>query len=79
MRITLALFLACAGCTFLSIPAQASFPDPHHTYPTTYYSDATRTEVIGRYIVDRHGTVHEAGKRSEYSTYNSYICGPAAE
>ncbi|MFC4015634.1 DUF6289 family protein [Nonomuraea purpurea] len=79
MRITLALVLACAGYTFLSTPAQASFCKPHHTCSTTYYSDATRTEVIGRYTVDCHGTVHETGTRSEYSTYNSYICGPAAE
>ncbi|MFC4007035.1 DUF6289 family protein [Nonomuraea purpurea] len=75
MRATLAIVFAAAGIALLPAPAQASFCQPNYSCTSTYYSDASKTEVVGRYSVDCRGTVSETGTRTPYSTYNAYLCG----
>ncbi|WP_084964793.1 DUF6289 family protein [Thermoactinospora rubra] len=75
-RLAVAAAVVAGSLALVPAPAaQASFCKPNYNCVLTYYSDASKTVVVGRYQVDCRGQVYESGVRSDYSTYWAGLCG----
>jgi len=75
-RATLLSFaLLLASFAFVSGPAQA-IPSGCKGSPgiTTYYSDATRTVIVGNYFSGCQGGCNGSGQITQWYRFDHYIC-----
>ncbi|UBU08533.1 DUF6289 family protein [Nonomuraea gerenzanensis] len=74
-RLLLATVLALASVTAVTTgPAQARACKIDHTCVTVYYSDSTRTVVVGEKYEDCNGAVDMWGVRSGYLEFYESPC-----
>ncbi|SEG96989.1 hypothetical protein SAMN05444920_110176 [Nonomuraea solani] len=73
-RALLATLLALAAVSVAAAPAQARACKHGYTCVTVWYSDSTRTVVVGEKYEDCEGNAEMWGTRSGYVTFDESPC-----
>lgn len=72
--VLLSLALLLASFAFVSGPAQAVVACQGSPGITTYYSDATRTTIVGNYFSGCQGGCNGSGQITKWWRFDHYIC-----
>ncbi|MEV0203210.1 DUF6289 family protein [Nonomuraea sp. NPDC050691] len=74
LSLPLAVVLALAGAAVTSAPAQARPCGLGNYCVTTYYSDSSRTTVVGRMVEYCEGGGYLSGTRTIYKDFSEVPC-----
>lgn len=76
---TLALTAFAAGMTLSLAAGALPYPGPGEGYVQTYYSDSTRTQIVGERSYGNCGEPFDWGQHTRYFTLRKQVCGDGVQ